>query len=130
MMGILSFISGLFQPAVDLIDEIHVSDQERMELQNKLAEIQEKANSKILDYESKIIEANAKIQVAEAGSKHLITSIWRPVTCVVLVTIILLDGHFGFTASPNVYELAKVFLGVYGTGRSLEKLGSVIKLGK
>ena len=77
----------------------------------------------------KKVEALQKVQVAEASSKHVITAIWRPICSLSLVSIILL-GSFGYVeVTPDIYELSKVFLGTYTAGRSIEKLGSVIKLG-
>ena len=129
-MSIFSFIAGIFEPATKLIDDLTTTDEEKMELRNKLAEIQERANAKLIDLEAKRLDAMSKVQIAESSSKYAITATWRPITSMALVGIII-AGSFGLCeVGTEVYDLAKVFLGAYTGGRSLEKLGSVIKLGK
>lgn len=129
-MSIFNFIAGIFKPATDLIDNLHTSDEERMTLRNELAKIQEQANSKLIDLEAKRLDAMSKVQIAESSSKYAITATWRPITSMALVGIII-AGSFGLCeVGAEIYDLAKVFLGTYAGGRSLEKLGSVIKLGK
>ena len=111
----LDFISNIFKPAAKLIDDLHVSDEERGKLQNELAKIQAQMQSK-----------SVELMKAEASSEHLITSIWRPICALILFTLILLDGFEAIKAPSQVYDLATTFLGVYGGGRSLEKLGKAI----
>lgn len=115
-MDILSTIAGLFKPAAKLIDDLHVSDEERGKLRNALATIQ--ANMQ---------KESIKLMTAEANSKYMLTSIWRPICALVLFALILLDGFGAISAPPQVYELAQVFLGAYAGGRSLEKVAKAIK---
>ena len=112
----LDFIKSIFAPAATLIDELHVSDEERGKLRNEFAKIQ-----------ANMHEQSVKLMTAEANSPHLITSIWRPVCALILFSLILLDGFGVITAPEQVYELAKIFLGVYSGGRSLEKVAKLIK---
>jgi len=129
-MGIFDFISNLFTPVADLVDELHVSDEERGKLRNELARIQTDAQSKILEVEKARMEAMAKIQVAESNSKYRITAIWRPITTMGLVGLII-AGSFGLCeVKPEIFDLTSVFLGVYGTSRGLEKIAQTVKLGK
>ena len=129
-MSIFSFISNLFKPAADLVDSLHVSDEERGKLKNELAQIQAQAQKQMLDYEAKVVEARSKLMVAEAQSPHLITAIWRPVACLCLITIGVL-ASFGIGKPDNqVYELTKILLGAYASGRTLEKVVKVSKFGK
>lgn len=125
-----SFISNLFKPAADLVDELHVSDEERAKLRNQLAEIQSKAQKQMLDYESKVVEARSKLMVAEAQSPHLITAIWRPVACLSLVAMVVLAAYGIGNPDKEVYELTKILLGAYASGRTLEKVVKVSKFGK
>ena len=129
-MSIFSFISNLFKPATDLVDSLHVSDEERGKLKNELAQIQAQAQKQMLDYEAKVVEARSKLMVAEAQSPHLITAIWRPVACLCLITIVVL-ASFGIGNPDNqVYELTKILLSAYASGRTLEKVVKVSKFGK
>ena len=112
-MSIFNFIAGIFKPAADLIDELHVSDEERMKLQNELAKIQSQMQAK-----------SVELMSAEAKSDHWIVAAWRPICALTLFGLILMDGFQFVQAPAQVYELAQLFLGVYGGGRSLEKIAS------
>ena len=52
-MSIFNFISNIFKPAVDLIDELHTSDEEKLRMQSILKKVENDFNSKILEYESR-----------------------------------------------------------------------------
>ena len=129
-MSILSFISGLFKPAVSLIDELHVSDEEKGKLRNELAQIQSQAQKQMLEYESKVVEARSKLMIAEAQSPHVITAIWRPVACLSLIAIVVLAAFGIGNPDKEVYELTKILLSCYASGRTLEKVVKVSKFGK
>ncbi len=124
-MGLGDFIAGIFSPAVDLIDEIHVSDEERGKLKNELANIQNQALAKMADVEKARYDAMSKVQVAEAGSKFWLTATWRPMASILLIVVIVLSS-FGWIASPgpDFYDLAQIFLGGYTASRGLEKMAS------
>ncbi len=129
-MNIFSWVSNIFNPVVNLVDELHVSDEERGKLRNELAQIQASAQSRLIELEKSKVEALSKLQQAEASSKYFITATWRPICSVAIVGLII-AGSFGIvTLTQDIYDLASIFLGTYAGGRSLEKLGSVLKLGK
>jgi Holin of 3TMs, for gene-transfer release len=130
-MGLFDFIGAIFAPATKLIDDLNTSDEERLQLRNELAKIEGQALSKLTELEKSRLEAMSKVQVAEAGSKHFITATWRPISSLLMVSVIVL-ASFGVIPSPNesFYSLATLFLGAYSGGRSLEKFGSLIKLGR
>lgn len=112
----LSFITSIFSPAVKLIDKLHVSDAERMELQNALASIQSQMHAKSIELMS-----------VEAKSENWIVATWRPLCAMSLFCLILADGFNLVQAPLQVYHLAEIFLGVYGGGRSLEKIVSAVR---
>lgn len=115
-MSLLDFIGGIFKPAADLVDELHVSDEERGRLRNELANIQQKMQAKSIE-----------LMAAEAKSDHWIVAAWRPMVSLLLFTLILGDGYGIAEAPQQVYDLAEMFLSVYAGGRSLEKIAKVIK---
>ena len=130
IMGIFSIIADLFRPAVDLVDELHVSEEEKLQLRNQLAEIQGGVQTKLIELQKAKVEALSKVQVSEASSKFWLTANWRPLCSIALVALIIV-GSFGLvTVHQDVYQLATVFLGAYGLGRSGEKIGKIINLGK
>ena len=132
-MSILSFLGDIFTPLTSTINSLHTSTQEKLQLTNELAKIQSDLQGKFIELEGKIVESDAKIRVAEAGSQYMITAVWRPAASIMFVTVIALAA-FGVISKPDVefYDLAKVFLGVYGGGRSAEGIAKsiVTKLGK
>lgn len=129
--SITSFISGIFTPAANLIDNLHTSTEEKQQLRNELAKIQSDTLAKMSDLEMKRLDAVSKVQVAESQSKFWITAAWRPICSMGLVAIVIV-ASFGLIPKPDsdFYNLVNTFLGVYAGGRSLEKIGSVLKLGK
>lgn len=125
------FISGIFSPAADLIDNLHTSEEEKGKIRAELARIQADVLNKTAELEMKRLDAVSKVQVAESQSKFWITAAWRPIASLALVSIVILSS-FGLIPKPDAdfYALTNTFLGVYAGGRSLEKIGSVLKLGK
>lgn len=105
------WISDLFKPAADLVDNLHTSDEEKAELRNKMLEIQGKVHGQVTD-----------LMKAEVSSDNWLVSSWRPITTVLLIIAVLLDGHFGVNLDDKVYGLLELFLSVYAGGRSLEKI--------
>ena len=51
MSGPLSFLSGLIKPVSDLVDNLHTSDEERLEAKSVLLELQTGLMSQTLAYE-------------------------------------------------------------------------------
>ena len=134
-MGIFSaiggFISGIFAPAADLIDNLHTSEEEKGKIRIEIARIQGEVLNKTTELEMARLDAVSKVQVAESQSKFWITAAWRPMASLMFVIVITLSS-FGIIPKPEkeFYDIAMLFLNVYSGGRSLEKFGSVLKLGK
>jgi hypothetical protein len=127
---IASFVGGLFKPASELIDDLHTSEEERLKLKNKLAEIQASVQTKLIELETKQLEVAQKVIIAESKSDSTFTKNWRPVTIVLLITLVIL-GAFKVIETPSeIWKLLEGFLYVYGGSRGLEKISSTLKLGK
>lgn len=129
-MGLFDWIAGLFKPAAKLVDDLHTSDEEKMQLRNELAKIQQEANSKFIELAKAELEARQEIIKAEASSQHWLQGNWRPICSMALITIICLDSFSVVSVNQELYTLATSFLGLYGAGRSIEKAASTVKLGK
>ncbi len=140
-MEILSFISLIFKPAVDLIDGLHTSDAERLELKNNLAQIQAGVQDKIielegkrLEYEKQLVDARSDVLKAEIQGKSWLQRNWRPILMMVVIVIVannyILFPYLGiWTEKVRVLELpAGLFalltagVGGYIVGRSGEKI--------
>lgn len=127
-MNLLSIVGELFKPAAELIDNIHTSEEERLNAKGRLLKTQTAFLESALEFETKALEAKSTIIVAEAKSEHVITAIWRPVTMLAFVGAIL-AYWFGLTpddvpeeAVLAMFSLVKIGLGGYVVGRSAEKL--------
>lgn len=128
-MSILNWISGLFKPVADLVDNVHTSTEEKLKLKNELATIQKQVHDKVVELEQTRLQALSSVEVAESQSTHWLRANWRPLSSLTLVGTIL---YLVFTKQPipkEISDLAEIFLGAYAGGRSLEKIASLIKGG-
>ena len=127
-MSILSFITGIFKPATDLIDNLHTSVEEKLGLKNKLAEIENEFASSVLSYETKLMDVRASIIKAEATGHSWLQRNWRPITMLTFLILVVLDsfGLLTFRLAKEAWTLLTVGLGGYVVGRSVEKVVPVI----
>lgn len=112
----IDFIKGLFGSAEKIIDELHVSEEEKGKLRNEFAKIQSEMHSKSVD-----------LMKAEASSDHFIVAAWRPLCAIFLFATIVLDSYGIGNAPESIYSLAEIFLTTYAGGRSLEKVTKAFK---
>ena len=130
--SIMNFVSGIFEPAAKLVDEVHTSEEERLKLKNALIELQNEVTkkqidlvSKQMDLERQLLDAKSSIITEEAKSGSWITRSWRPITMLTFVglvvlhalEVITLEGQF----SHDFMRLVQIGLGGYVVGRSAEK---------
>jgi len=123
-MNIFTFIGEIFAPAAKLIDDLHTSDEEKLTLANKLTVIQNEMHSKVIEYETKILESKTSIITAEANGQSWLQRSWRPITMLTFLALVVFDS-FGWLANPlatEAWTLLQIGLGGYVTGRSLEKI--------
>lgn len=126
-MSLLNWISGLFKPVADLVDNVHTSTEEKLKLRNELASIQKQVHDKVVELERTRLESLSKVEVAESQSTHWLRANWRPLSSLSLVACIM---YFALSKQPipkEIADLAEIFLSAYAGGRSLEKIASVIK---
>jgi hypothetical protein len=131
MSGPLSFLSGLIKPVSDLVDNLHTSDEERLEAKSVLLELQTGLMSQTLAYEQKLAESQASIIVAEATSSSWLTTTWRPITMLTFVGLIVWSQFTGMVIPPDLWFVVKLGLGGYLGGRSVEKsVGAITQVMK
>lgn len=143
-MGIFDFIGSIFKPAADLIDNLHTSDEEKMELQNKklelkkqIQEIQAKVTSEMMNYQSKLDNLQAEAIKAEASSSSWLARNWRPITMLTFVALIV-GRWMGWIDTANItkevesqlFDIIQIGLGGYVVGRSAEKIATTYNMGK
>jgi len=121
---VLSLIGSVFKPAADLIGKLHTSDQEKLEARNSLFEIQTALALKMLDYESKLLEAQASVINSEATGQSWMQRNWRPITMLTFLALVVMDS-FGILENrlaAEAWTLLQLGLGGYVIGRSAEKI--------
>jgi hypothetical protein len=125
-MGVFSFISNIFKPAADLIDNLTTTDEERMTIKKEMMKIENNLQLKILEYESQLLKAQSSIVLAEATGKSWLQRNWRPITMMCFLVIVLGDSfgliHIAEERAKSIYTLLQIGLGGYVIGRSAEKI--------
>lgn len=127
-MSLASFVSGIFKPAAELIDNLHTSVEEKLVLKAQILGIETSFLTKVLGLESEILAAKTSIIVAEVKSESWITRNWRPMTMLAMVAMV--GAHMlGLTPDSvteatvmELFSLVKIGLGGYVVGRSAEKV--------
>lgn len=123
-MNVFSFISDIFKPAATLIDEIHTSDEEKLQLQAQIKAVENELLAKVIDYESQLLESKTAIITAEATGQSWIQRNWRPITMLTFLALVVMDS-FGWLPNPlanEAWTLLQIGLGGYVAGRSAEKM--------
>jgi hypothetical protein len=129
MANIFAFIKEMFKPAAELVDNLHTSKEEKLKLLNELASLEFGMQSKILEYETKLIEVQAAAINAESTGESWLQRNWRPIVMLSFLVLILLNsfGLFGVALTPHIWTLLELGLGGYVIGRSLEKVAAQFK---
>ncbi len=129
---VLKGIGNVFTPVADLVDNVHTSEEEKLELKNKLISLQNEVTkgqmdllSKNIDLEQKFLEAQTSILTAETNSDSWLAKSWRPIT--MLIFLAMTTGHalglieMSQEMSDNYFALVKIGLGGYIVSRGVEK---------
>ena len=125
-MGVFSLISNIFKPAADLVDNLHTSEEERLEVRKQLREIENQFQSKVLEYETTLLEKQSDIVKAEAMGQSWLQRSWRPITMLTFLVLVVCDsfGLLKFRLAEDAWTLLQLGLGGYVVGRSAEKMMS------
>lgn len=123
-MNLFNLIGQIFKPAAELIDNLHTSEEEKLNKKAQLLELHTSVISEAIDYEAEQLKAKAEIVLAEAKSEHWLTSTWRPITMLTFVVLVVLDqtGLLAFRLAEDAWTLLQIGLGGYVVGRSAEKV--------
>jgi len=123
-MQLFNLIQSIFKPAVELIDNVHTSQEEKLQHKERLLLTQATVIDQVLKYEKESFEARAKIIEAEAKSEHWLTAVWRPITMLTFLALCVGDS-LGLLSTPlrdEAWTLLQLGLGGYVVGRSAEKI--------
>jgi hypothetical protein len=131
-MNWFSLVGSIFKPAAELIDSLHTSDHEKLQIKQAMFELQIEAFNKAEEYETKLLDAKKTIITAEAQSQSWIARNWRPITMLTFLFLVVLDslGLLPFRLAGEAWTLLQIGLGGYVVGRSAEKVTNVISQGK
>ncbi len=136
--AVAGLVKGIFKPACDLIDNLHVSDEERLEAQAKLATIQNEATDKFIGFFTKVLDAQKEIITTEMKGNWLQRS-WRPILMMIIITIVFNNYLFApylgaltgwelqLELPSQMWNLLTAGVGGYVVGRSGEKIAHVLK---
>lgn len=132
MLPLIDLVAGIFKPAADLVDELHTSDEERINAKAKLLETQAVVMDAVLKAQSDVLKSKADIITAEAKSEHWITSAWRPITMLTFLGIVV-GASFGLVdltslnkMPEDMWTLLQLGIGGYIGGRTVEKTTDLI----
>lgn len=116
-MGILGFLGSLFAPITKITTTLSDNSVAKQEIEKQLVEIKARVTEKMLEYDEKVVElqgrlldSNAKIQVAESQSQSAFVRLYRPVIISSMFLMIALNS-FGVLTNP----LPELFIQVFGT---------------
>lgn len=130
-LPVVDLIAGIFKPAAELIDNLHTSEEEKLQAKGKILETQLNTALHFLDYEKQLLESKTTIIQAEAQGGSRIQRSWRPITMLTFLGLVVLDS-FGWLANdlaPEAWTLLQIGLGGYVVGRSVEKTFAMAKNG-
>ena len=123
-MAVWDFLSGLVEPVTNLIDDMHTSEEERLQVKAKLFKMESAMAAQVLDYETSLAEAKTKVITAEAQGASWIQRNWRPITMLTFLALVVADtfGLTQFRLAEEAWALLQIGLGGYVVGRSAEKV--------
>ncbi|WP_235655606.1 3TM-type holin [Candidatus Williamhamiltonella defendens] len=112
-MAVWPFLSGLVQPVTQLIDEMHTSDEERLQVKSRLFEMQSAMAAQMLNYEARLVETKTKVIAAEAQGASWMQRNWRPLTMLTFLGLVVADtfGLTEFRLAQEAWTLLQIGLG-------------------
>ena len=131
-------LGAALKGARGLVDEFRVTDEERDAARAKLLEIENAAAAQVLAYETAIREAQRAIIVAEAGSESALARVWRPLSMVAFVGLVVHQyvihpylSHWldmpRVQLPPDLWTVIQVGFAGYIAARSGEKIVAKVR---
>lgn len=123
-MKLLSLIGSVFKPFAEMVDNVHTSKEEKLQIQQAMFEVQARLSSQAMDYETELLKGKAAIIMAEANGQSWIQRNWRPLTMLTFLVLVVCDsfGWLPFRLAGEAWTLLQIGLGGYVVGRSVEKV--------
>ncbi len=123
-MSVWKILAGVIEPVTQLVDDLHTSEEERLQVKAKLFEMQSQLSAQILSYETRLLESQGQVILAEAQGASWLQRNWRPITMLTFLVLVVLDsfGLLAFRLAAEAWSLLQIGLGGYVVGRSVEKI--------
>jgi len=127
--AVMGLIGKLFEPAAKLIEDLHTSEEEKLDAKTRMLESQMALGMQVLDYEAQLMQMKSSIIVAEAQGQSWIQRSWRPITMLTFLFLVVADsfGQLPFRLAGEAWTLLQLGLGGYVVGRSGEKVVQTLK---
>ena len=102
---------------------MNTSEEEKLLITKELRNIENNLSIKILEYESKLMEAHSSIIKTEAGGQSWLQRNWRPIVMLSFLILVVCDSFdlLAFRLADQAWTLLQIGLGGYVIGRSAEK---------
>jgi len=123
-MSAWSILTELVSPITKMVDELHTSDEERLQVKSEIFQMQATMAAKVMDYEAQLIQAKTSVITAEANGQSWLQRNWRPITMITFLVLVVFDS-FGWLENrlaAEAWTLLQIGLGGYVVGRSAEKI--------
>lgn len=130
---ISSPLGDIFDKVGKIIDNVHLSGEEKLAAQRALLEIQTAAHIRMAELDADWAKTQASVITAEIQSDSWMGRSWRPI---MMLTFVYIIGHTYILAPlfslpsvgipPDMWDLLKIGMGGYIVGRSAEKMAPAI----
>jgi len=136
MSPIVGIVGDVFGKLIGSLDGLFTSDDERLQAKTQIMMVQTQVMGHVLDYEKSMLEAQSQIILAEAKGESWLQRMWRPITMLVFVAIVvakwfgLTDSNIPDNLEMKLMSIIQLGIGGYIVGRSGEKIIKSIDFGK
>lgn len=127
-MSLFSFLGAALDPIAKIIDSVHTSSEEKLQMKAVLDKIASDLAVAGMEHDAALAKAQASVIIAEATSESWITRSWRPLmmlmfgTLIVLIATGLMDTEALAEVPTQLWTLITMGIGGYGVGRTAEKI--------
>jgi len=136
IFDVLNPIKALADVVNSVIGKFVADPNEKLQLQQQVLEATTALQSKAMDLQSQLTDAQAKVITAEITSQSWLARNWRPILMLTFTFIVAWNyiivpivGATAATIPPDMWTLMKIGVGGYIVGRSGEKIASSWKNG-
>jgi hypothetical protein len=121
---LLAMVSGIFTSFTKIIDDMHISADERAAAQAEIMWLHNQVLMLALQLEQQQLAASARLIAVEADGRSWLQRNWRPIAMLRFLALVIADscGLLASRLSDAAWTLLQIGLGGYVVGRSIEKI--------